>query len=401
MTTDNNSLAIFQPQNVQTIVSMGPQAFNDNTLSHSRCLAAGQALLQRAEDEGMTDELDQAIARFIEKSKATVKKMNTKRSPVTKLFDQLRAVYTTLENEVDPSKSGSLPNKLQQLRNAYAAKKLAEAEAARRAELQRQQRQQALAKYRTDLEDDFKAQLTRLIARQCNALAEMDNSITLDNYEIIYDGVKNFPVQLPADWGQTVQSSTRTPAGISIDEAARIQSSILSSALPRFCEQYTFEVGSTRDDILDRMPSKRAELQRIAAADAQEAARIKELMRQRELAEAQRKEAERLEREAKDKAAAELKAQSQEMDTLFGAPVAQINTYQPKTSVKKRIIVTSHDDIMAIVGCWWAQEGSQLPLEDLIKSFKKQITFCERLANDRNNPIFITNVRYDDDVKAK
>lgn len=52
---------------------------------------------------------------------------------------------------------------------------------------------------------------------------------------------------------------------------------------------------------------------------------------------------------------------------------------------------------------WWAKEGKNLSIDELTKTFRKQITLCERLANDRNNPEFITaaSIVYQDEVKAK
>lgn len=49
-------------------------------------------------------ELDKEAALFIEKARKTVKKMNEKRSPVTKLFDDIRREFTVIENAIDPPK---------------------------------------------------------------------------------------------------------------------------------------------------------------------------------------------------------------------------------------------------------------------------------------------------------
>ena len=61
----------------------------------------------------------------------------------------------------------------------------------------------------------------------------------------------------------------------------------------RFKEQFTFEISTNRDDILDRLPSKRKELERIAKANKEEAERIKKQMEERERKEAEQREKER------------------------------------------------------------------------------------------------------------
>ena len=131
----SSELAIIKQENIQTIVSAAPQSYNDNKLSCERCISAGQSILNTiTTNGGMTDELDKEAALFIEKARKTVKKMNEKRSPVTKLFDDIRREFTVIENAIDPTKVDTIPYKLQQYRNQYAAKKRAEEEKRRQEE---------------------------------------------------------------------------------------------------------------------------------------------------------------------------------------------------------------------------------------------------------------------------
>ena len=103
------SKTLVTAENVSAIASNAPQALQENKTSHDRCLDFGQKLLDRVKKEGMSDDLDKEIALFIERAKKTVKKMNDSRSPITKLFDEVRNVFTTMENEVNVSKSGTVP----------------------------------------------------------------------------------------------------------------------------------------------------------------------------------------------------------------------------------------------------------------------------------------------------
>lgn len=399
MTVNTNALTIFEPQNVRTIAELAPQSYNDNLLSHDRCLDAGNILLQRIQREGMSDALDMDIAKFIEKAKATVRKMNGKRTPVTQLFDQIRKVYTSMENDVDPTKADSIPAQLQAHRNAYAKKKHDEEENRRREEAARIAKENAKSRYRTAVEDDYINQFNAFVNKSINELNEMDRRVSLENYDIIYDGVKDYICELPDSWLQTLVSAALRPVELSPDECRAIQAGVLSGLALRFKEQFPFEVQSSRDEILDRLPSKKKELERIAKASADEAARIKAEMEAKERAEAARKEAERLEREQQEAAAKTLAAQKQEMDSLFATPAQAV--YQPKTQVKKKAVISSSDDIMLIIGYWWAQEGCHHSVDDLCREFKKQITYVNAAANSKDNPAFITGLRYDDEVKAK
>lgn len=401
MADNAQALTIFEPRNVQTLAELAPQSYRDNQLSHTRCLEVGSALLLKVRKEGMSDALDMEIAKFIEKAKITVKKMNGKRTPVTQLFDQIRKVYTSMENDVDPAKADSIPNQLQAYRNAYAKKKHEEEERRRREEAARQAKENAKLRYRSEVEDDYVKQFNALVNKSINELTDMDKLLTPDNYEIIYDGVKEYSCELPETWCQTVISGAYRPAELNPEECRAIQANVMAGLVKRFKEQFPFEVQSTRDDILDRMPSKKKELERIAKSSAEEAAKIKAAMEAKERAEAVRKETERREREKQEAAAAQLAAQKNEMDGLFGAPVAAPLTYQPKTQVKKKVVIESAEDIMKVVAFWWSQVGCTLTMEELSKEFKKQITYANTAANSKDAPMFISDVNYVDDVKAK
>ena len=401
--TDNNhgALTIFEPQNVQTLTRLAPQSYKENLVSHSRCIEAGKSLLERVGREGMSDALDMEIAAYIEKAKATVRKLNGKRTPVTQLFDQIRKAYIAMENDVDPSKTTSVPGQLQAHRNAYAQKKYEEEERRRREEAARLAKENAINRYRADVEEDYGRQFNTLVNNSINTLTELDRQTTLDNHAATCASLRNYSCELPDTWCQTVTSGALRPAGLSPDECRAIQANVMAGLVRRVKEQDAFEVTTTRDDILDRMPSKKKELERMAKASADEAAKIKSQLEAKEREEAARKDAERTEREKQEAAAAKLASEKQEMDGLFGAPVAVPVNYQPKTQVKKKVVVETPDDIMAIVAFWWSQVGSTLSMEELTKEFKKQITFANTAANSKNNPMFISNVRYDDEIKAR
>lgn len=397
---NNNELAIIRPENIQTIVQAAPQSYNDNKNSHDRCIDFGLTILNAVRTQGMNDELDQQAAAFIDKARRTVKVMNERRSPVTKLFDEVRSAFTTIENEIDPSKSGTIGYQLQQLRNQYAAKKRAEEEQRRREALARQQAEEAARKFRMDVEDDFKRKFQEMVNDTINKINEIDNGLTLDNYDsamrtlhMIKETTNNC---VPA-WIDTLHTSCRIPSGIKV---ADVEKEVKQKLCKQLTDQYLAEVGDTVDYTIDRLPSKKANLERIAQANAEEAARMKAEMEARQRAEAERTEKERAEREAEEKRKAELERKTAEMTSLFDGQAAA-STYQPKTKVTKRISLLNPEGIMPVISLWWSKEGCTLSVDELAKMFKKQIAFCEKLAN--KDEIFIQNesVEYVDEVKAK
>lgn len=397
----HTELAIIKQENIQTIVSAAPQSYNDNKLSCERCISAGQSILNTiTANGGMTDELDKEAALFIEKARKTVRKMNEKRSPVTKLFDDIRREFTVIENAIDPTKVDTIPYKLQQYRNQYAAKKRAEEEKRRQEEYKRQQAEQARVKLRQDIEGDFKAQFQTYLNQSINWLTTKDNSVTLENYNTVYSEVKNFSVSLPADWLHNLHTLIRIPGNVSVDELRQIETGTKERLGKQFTEQYTAEIQDNKDFILDRLPSKKANLERMAQADAAEAARVKAEMEERQRKEAETREAERKRKEEEEKQKAEMARQQAEMNGLFSEQ-ASMQNYQPKVKVTQKIELLNPEGIMPIFSMWWSKEGCTLSVEELSKLFKKQITFCEKLANKDSVYIENESVQYIDDVKAK
>ena len=398
---NNNELAIIRPENIQTIVQAAPQSYNDNKNSHDRCIDFGLTILNAVRTKGMNDELDQQAAAFIDKARRTVKVMNERRSPVTKLFDEVRSAFTTMENEIDPSKPGTVAYDLQQFRNQYAAKKRAEEERRLREEMERRQAEEARRKFRLDVEDDFKRKFQDYVNTMLNQIAQIDNAVTLENYDKSLAELHKIKAEadkgLSAQWMGSLHTSLRIPLGV---KAAEIENELKHTLYKQFNDQYVAEVCDTINYTIDRMPSKKANLERIAQANAEEAARMKAEMEARQRAEAERVEKERAEREAEEKRKAELERKTAEMTSLFDGQAAA-STYQPKTKVTKRISLLNPEGIMPVISLWWSKEGCTLTVDELSKMFKKQIAFCEKLAN--KDEIFIQNesVEYVDEVKAK
>lgn len=385
-------------ENVGAIVRNTPESYRKNQLSHDNCLRACEKLLAKIKEDGMTDELDRTAASYLERTRRTIKAMTELRSPVTKIFDQVRKEFTTLENDIDPTKSGTIPCQLQQLRNAYAAKKREEEEARRRAEEARRQAEIARGQYRSSCEQDYREKFNGLVVTRINELTDLNSKVTLDTWQAVYDTVSGFGIDLPADW--CPPSSVRIPVNLSADETRQIRADVLKGLMTQFFEQYRSEIGDYRQEILDRLPSRKSELERAAKANAEEAARIKAEIAQREAAETARKEAERVAREQEETKKAEVVKANSEAVNLFNLARDATPQYQPKAKMTRKIDVTAPSGYMQVMSMWWAKEGCNLSKEELDKVFKKQITYCEKVANKSGEFINDPGIRYVEDVKA-
>lgn len=403
-----SELTVIKQSDVELVAQQVPAAYQTSLTSHDACLKYGQTLLERIQKEGMSDALDADLSLFITKSKATVKKINDLRSPATKLFDQFKKVFTTMENDIDVTKSGSIPFQIQAYRNEYAARKREEEERRRAEELRRQQVEQARTQYRNDCEEEYRQWLIATTNDRINHLGDILSSTTLQNYTETEKALRGYPVILPEDWDNKYTTIVRLPSVLSRDECIAIRKEVRDRLMAaRFREEYKFTVENERDDILMKLPSKKKELERIAAAEAAnaaEAARIKAEMEAKERAEAAAREEERRRKEEEDRKAAEAAKAAEAVGGLFdNAAAGTIVGYQTKAIVKKKVNVLNPEGFLEVLGMWWEYVGKTLTIEQLNKEFSKQLTLCNKLANDATSPKFIQSehVEYVDDVKAK
>ncbi len=392
---------IVQRDNVELIINKAPQAYDDNKRSHDKCIAFGRSLLDTIEGEGMSDELDEQVAKFIKRARETVTLMNDRRTPVTKLFDQVRSAYTALENEVNPTSNDSVAYLLQSKRNEYAAQKRKEEEEKRKEAERLQRIENARRDHPIAVEMYVKKCRAELLDDKVREIHSLNRSITLTNFENVLYQIETYPetILLPEDINQYC-----VPTILDDKEAETIRKAVVARVNESFKQQYAFEVQTNKESILEMLPGKRKELEDIAKADEEEQRKRQEAMKLREKEEADKAEAERKKREAEETEKLNAEQTNVQMGALFNeSAIANAGSYQPKTVVKKKITVVSQQGILEIVNLWWVNEGCKLSVEDLSKKFKSQITFCEKLANDKADPKLIESphIRYEEDIKAK
>lgn len=399
-----NSIAIVKEENIQQIVSGAPEAFKKNILSRDKCVAYGSQILETVSIQGMTDEIDKAAADYINKSRRTLSVMNEARTPLTKLFDEFRKQFTTLEKEVDPSNPESVPGKVQRLRDEYARKKHEQAEERRREEELKAQTEQAKNQYSFLVESEYRERFNKYMEFVIYGMNELFSSVNLSNYEESYNRIKSASVAISEATlsSRVFVSSHRIHSIQGFEEiASQIRAQIRAKLEPQFKEQYAFEIESNRDSIIERMPSKKKELEAMAVASEQEKQRMQEEMKRREAEEAARAEEERKKKEEEEKKRQEMEKQQKDMQSLFSVSSTAQAQQQTKTSIKKRIEINDARGFLEVINMWWLNEGCSLPLDELQKKFKSQITFCEKMANKDGKLIESPYIQYVDEVKAK
>lgn len=390
-------LPVITRESVEMISTSAPQAYEQGKASHDACISYGEKILARLESEGMSDELDQLMAKYVDRSRQTVKKINELRSPITKLFDEFRNVFTTLESEVNPTTKTSVPGRIQLARNQYAAFKRAEEEKRRAEEAERIRKENVRKQFILALEEERKLVLNQTISYAISQLEELYRMITPNNCKEMEEKIGNFSCEYP---NSQFYSTVQAPRDFTIDEIGRMRLEVNTRMHAQLAEQYRFEVESTRDDLLSKIPGKVKELQEIARASAEEAERRRQQMAAVEAAEAARKEEERTRKEEEERAKQEAARMNAEVESLFGQVKASVPDYAPKAKVKLKMNILNPEGFPEALMFWWSREGKTLSVDELTKKFKTIITYCEKVANSEGTKIQSEHIEYVEEVKA-
>lgn len=405
METNNSNLPI-KPEEVSNIIQTTPAILQRNELSVSGCNKAGQALLDTIEGAGGidSDEMDTAVSEYINKVKITVVNMNERRKPITQMLTAIGKMFTTMENQIDIKTAGTIPYRLQEARNRYAAKKLAEQKKREEEARKKQMAENEKASYKADITLLLDNAYNSYVEKHINALNSMFSRITLNTYYDVARQIKEASTDFVwTDFAGNVSDKIVTYY-MDANTRKAIKSEVATAKKKEFSERYTFELADLKQSIIDRLPSRRKELEELeelsrtnAAAAADEEAKRK----QREDEERARLERDRKKREAEAKAKADADKAAAEVQAAFDFSAASVPDTPANAKVTKKIKVTNPKGYMLLYQMWFTKEGVNMTNDDLDKVHKKMITFCEKIANKDGEFLQSPFIQYVDDVKAK
>lgn len=403
-TQANNSL--IKVEEFNQIMQSAPATLQRNQASVSACNQTGQALLDTIEAKGgiSSDELDATVSKYLEKTKITVENMNKRRKPLTQLLATVSKSFTSLESAIDIKSVTTIPYKLQQARNKYAAKKLEEQkkreEEARRIQLVENEK----AQYKADITLLLDTTYANYVSRHIKALSGMYDHATLASYNDVCRQIKEANVTFNwTDFANNVKDTFQT---FYMDAATRtgIKNELASIKKVEYTKRYSFELEDLKQSLIDRLPSLRKQLEEqeeLRRTNAVEAARQEEQCRKEQQEQLRKQEEERKRREAEAKAKAEAEKAAAEVQAAFDFSAASMPSTPTKAKVKKKIQITNPQGFLPVYQLWFTREGVNLSMEDLEKVHKKMITYCEKVMNKDGEQIQSAYVKYVNDVTAK
>lgn len=403
-TQANNSL--IKVEKFNQIMQSAPATLQRNQASVSACNQAGQTLLDTIEAEGGigSDELDAKVSEYLAKTKITVENMNKRRKPLTQLLATVSKSFTALESAIDVKSAITIPFKLQQARNRYAARKIEEQkrreEEARRVQMAENEK----AQYKTDITLLLENTYTNYVSRHINALNSMYNHVTLATYNDICRQIRD--ANITFSWTDFVNNVKDTFQTFYMDATTRsnIKNEVATIKKAEYAKRYSFELEDLKQSLINRLPSLRKQLEEqeeLRRTNAEEAARQEELRKKKQQEQLRKQEEERKRREEEAKVKAEAEKSAAEVQAAFDFSAASMSPTPTKAKVKKKIQVTNPQGFMQVYQMWFMREGINMSMEDLEKVHKKMITYCEKIVNKDGEQIQSAFVKYVDDVTAK
>lgn len=425
---ETTDVALVYEKSVDVIKSAG-DILNNNTVRKSKAIEVGRNILAAIQENGMTKELDERAMKYLANVSTALKEMKESRGEVTQIMDALKAIFTKVENELDTKKTGTVPALIQIQRDAYA-KQLAE-EAKRKAEEAEMVRQKAeeLINIKSHVERSVNSQFQNWLLEKKQKMQAFFNGITLDVFDDKAAKLKDATIST-----SFTPTESLVPSFCqfhSADEVKQIATQIIEAFKKDFEATAVAEMTLLKDDLIERLPSKRAELEeqkRLADAAAEakrkaEEAKSKaaaekakaeaaEAKRKAEEAAAEQKRREEEEQkrladaaaEAKRKAeeAAEIKAQGEQTMVMFEAEATKAESAPaPETRQGYEIQVLHAAGYVQIFQLWFENEANKLPLDKIGNTKLDQAkAWCEKIAHKTGEKIESRFLKYEPTYKA-
>lgn len=428
-----------------------PDEVNKHKLSLAKAKQATSALLNRIGANGnrLDEQLDSETMELIIKLRKTIETRETARKGITQIFTAISKMFTGAEGEI---KELIVP--LQIYRDDYA--KWLHEEAIRKQK--EAERKAAIETAKTDLKAWIQEKISVLLNEYMfNKKQQWQNSfnaITLDDFKERSAKLVNLGTQFNRNrLGEILNYNLYKPELLTdADVMACKAEAHTGYDFNSWIARHDQEMLEAKRDLVDRLESKKAELDAAAEAErkrieAIEAARIAEQERQDKIAKANAAERERLEaqakidREAEQKRLAELKAEQERQaaekakrekdeaerlatekaesdrrakeeaertaaaakaQTLFDAAIeATPDAPAPESRAGFEIQVKHQTGWVEIFQLWYQHEGVKLSVEDMgKKSLNQMKAWAEKHAVKTGEQIKSKAIIYETAVKA-
>lgn len=395
------STSLIKADDFKQIMQSAPEALQLNQQLVEKAVAAGDKLLVIAA-ERMDDDVDAQCNDYLVKLRDRYQLMNDRRSPLTKMMDEIRSVFTDLEKKISPKEKESIYAKVQKVRDDYAKKKREE---------QLEKERLAQVKLATDKEKiDVKASLeTALSSYFNNHVQEIKSlmyrefeALTLENFAA---NSQKFKTPVKAYSNDHFNRFTYTPQVryIKSEDVAAIRYEVMNGKLDEYNKSFSDQVSAYKQELADKLHSKFLELEKLRDADKAEKKRLNDEAKKREEAEALRLAAEQAAADTKAEETAKATAAAETTNVTFENQMSLMpeeSTTQVREGVKIEVL---HPSGYLLIVSFYFQNGFEgKTVEELGKrTLAQMVAFAEKSAmKDDKKRIESQYIKYSETFKT-
>lgn len=411
-----------------------------------KAVAVGRKLLTelKANNNVMTSALDERMQKFLANCSNAKSGMNDDRKIFTQTMDLIKKAFTGEESKLDASTPGTEAYEIQQIRNNYAKQLHQEEQERQRLIRVQQEKDQEAIRLKAEGEKRLLKWVGEYTQAEKMRINTVFNGITLDTFNVKSEKLRVMDPVYPYAHLQQFAHGLYSPL-FKVDEISSILDTTIGSKFQELAANYKMEISELRDFLVERLPSKKQELEAIKQQEEErkkeqeEQERIREetktanANRQKEL-DAELKESQERERKANEereriqneqkqreqdgkdllKKEGEDKERGQmqqiennkELETTMSlfqtaADAATVSAPAPEVRQGYEIEVLNPAGYMQIFQLWFTEEGKSLSLDKIggtkLDSMK---TFCEKFAHKKGTKIDSQFLKYNDSFKA-
>jgi len=396
---------LVQFQELPAIMENAPQALLKNTNLNKMALAKGQTLLDTIEAEGISPELDVECNKFLGNCSEGMKRMNERRSPITKMLTAVQKEFTKLENELDKDKVDTIPYKIQQHRNELARQE----EAKRRKALEEENQKRFAANEAIEIKASVELKVRErynqaLIASKQKFIDLFNTFESVDQEKDIKAQIEAMPLTYPRDKFELI-SVPVTAIYVKPDALAALVYDSKMSLYDELNANFRENMESHKSHLLEQIPARKqeiAEMEKASKAEKKRLQEAQELRQREEQIKLDREEQQRKEQAIKDAQATKEVGAAQ---VLFEQEIATASIMSEQTQAVKHsyvIEVKTHVGWMQLLNLWFTEFGSKTPLDKFpTKKLESIKSDCEKLAfNGGKRLDDSAHIEYLSDVKA-
>lgn len=427
------------------VLKTAPQILKANQLRTSSAKKIGESILAQWQAAWEIEDEDKRIValtaadersnKFLANCSTALKEEKEARAAISQMMDMFRSLFTAAENELDKTKAGTVANKVQSNRDRNAKEIASIRERKKKEAEQAAARAKEAVDIKYDAEKSLNASFNERLLNQKNRFQTGFNNLTLKDFADSAADIRRYQPSFSVERQNELFVQVRSIYYHTKEEAALIVSSVRTALYESFSEKYVAEMTALKNEIVDKLPSKFAELEQqqkleIEAANAkrlaEEAAKKSrdeeekkrlqaiadkaeadrkaaiEAQKKREAEDAAKAKADAEEAQKKAEQEAEIKKQGEQTMVMFEQEAALAESAPaPEARQGYEIEILHPVAYTQIFALWFENEGKNLPVNKIGNTKLDQMrTWCEKHAHKTGTKIESKFLKYNESFKA-